>query len=63
VLDASVTAAAGVGGFPLLAVLVYVADEYPALKAGAGTLKASVVSLYGIVILVMGVYPIRVHSP
>ena len=29
---------AGVGGFPLLAVLVYVADEDPAAYAGAGTL-------------------------
>ena len=31
-------AAAGVGGFSLLAVLVYIADEHPAFKAGAGTL-------------------------
>jgi hypothetical protein len=31
------TPAAGVGSFPLLAVLVYVADEYPAIYARAGT--------------------------
>jgi hypothetical protein len=29
---------AGVGGFSLLGVLVYVADENPTLEAGAGTL-------------------------
>jgi hypothetical protein len=29
---------AGVGGFSLLAIVVYVADEYPAIEAGAGTL-------------------------
>jgi hypothetical protein len=28
----------GVGGFSLLAVLVCVADEHPAIEAGAGTL-------------------------
>src|SRR5215203_6554852 len=33
---ASRAAAASVGGFPLLAVLVYVADEHPAAVAGAG---------------------------
>jgi hypothetical protein len=44
-------AAAWVGGFPLLAVLVYVADEYPAFDAGTGTLQAGVVSLYGVVVL------------
>src|SRR5829696_2178477 len=43
---------AGVGGFPLLAGLVYVADEYPAVYAGTGTLEASVVRLYGIVVIV-----------
>ena len=42
---ASRATAAGVGDFSLLAVLVYVADEYPACEAGAGTLKASVVRL------------------
>jgi hypothetical protein len=31
--------AATVGGFPLFAVLVYVADEYPALQAGMGALE------------------------
>jgi len=30
--------AAAIGGFPLLAVLVYVADEHPTSYAGAGTL-------------------------
>ena len=54
-------AAAGVGGFPLLAKLVYVADEYPTLKTRAGTLKASVVRLYGVVVVVE-MYPIGVHS-
>src|SRR5215218_1649830 len=41
------TPAAGVGDFPLLAVLVYVADEYPATYAGVGTqaLEAGVVRL------------------
>jgi hypothetical protein len=35
------------------------------LVAGMGTqpLERSVVGLYGVVIVVMGVYPIRVHSP
>jgi hypothetical protein len=37
-LSASSARAAGVGGLPLLAVLVYVADEYPTLKTRAGTL-------------------------
>src|SRR5215218_3653999 len=31
------TPAAGVGGFSLLAVLIYVADEYQAINARAGT--------------------------
>jgi|SRR5215211_2519682 len=31
------TPAAGVGGFSLLTMLVYVADEYPAIYARAGT--------------------------
>jgi hypothetical protein len=35
---ASRATAAQVRGFSLLAVLVYVADEYPAAYAGAGTL-------------------------
>jgi hypothetical protein len=51
-----------VGGFPLLAVLVYVANEYPAFEASTHTLKASVVGLYGVVILAVGVYPCCVHS-
>jgi hypothetical protein len=37
-LSAIRAAAAPVGGFPLFAVLVYVADEHPAFKAGAGAL-------------------------
>ena len=51
---ASRTAAQRVGGFPLLATLVYVADEYPAAYAGARTLEASVVSFYGVVLLLKG---------
>src|SRR5215213_6865620 len=35
----------------LLAVLVYVADEHPAIEAGAGTLKASVVRLYSVIVI------------
>ena len=35
---------APVGGFSLLAVLVYVADEYLAVEAGTRTLQASVPS-------------------
>jgi hypothetical protein len=63
--------AAPVGRFPLLAIVVYVADEHPAFEATAGTLQAGVVSLNGVVIMVMvmvvivvmGEYPICVHSP
>src|SRR5215217_3526614 len=46
-------AAAGVGGFSLLAVLVYVADEYPAIyaRAGAQALEGGVVSIYGVVVI------------
>src|SRR5215210_524289 len=52
-LSAIGAAAAAVGCFPLLAVLVYVADEYPAAHAdvGALALEAGVVRLYGVVIL------------
>ena len=53
-LSAIRAAAAGVGGFSLLAVLVYVADEHPALVAGAETLKASVVGFYNVVVTVSG---------
>jgi hypothetical protein len=42
--------AASVGDFSLLAILVHVADEYPAFEAGAGTLQTSVVGLYGVVV-------------
>ena len=41
---AGVAATTAVGGFSLLAVLVYVADEHPTFKAG-------VVRLYGVVVL------------
>src|SRR5215210_3560989 len=44
-------AAAAVGGFPLLAVLVDVSDEHPAQVPGAGTLEAGVVRLHGVVVL------------
>ena len=46
---ASRATTAGVRGFSLLAVLVYVADEYPTFYTGAWTLQASVVGLYGVV--------------
>src|SRR5215217_1247865 len=48
-------AAAGVGVFSLLAVLVYIADEYPAIYARAGTqaLEASIVRLY-VVLMIVG---------
>jgi hypothetical protein len=45
---------ASVGGFPLLAVLVYIADEHPAFEAGARTLQASVVRLYSVVMIFGG---------
>jgi hypothetical protein len=48
---ASRATTAGVGGFPLLAILVYVANEYPAFEAGTRTLQASVVRLYGVVVI------------
>jgi DNA-binding XRE family transcriptional regulator len=44
-------AAAEVGRFPLLAVLVYVADEHPAIEAGAGPFQGGVVHLYGVVVI------------
>ena len=53
-LSASRTTAASVGGFPLLAVLVYIADEHPAFEAGARTLQASVVRLYSVVMIFGG---------
>jgi hypothetical protein len=37
-LSAIRAAAAAVGGFSLLAMLVYVADEHPAFETGAGAL-------------------------
>jgi hypothetical protein len=41
------------GRFPLLAVLVYIADEYPAVYARveAQALETGVVSLYGVVLI------------
>src|SRR5215207_2122770 len=51
---ASSATAAAVGGFSLLAILIYVADEHPAAIAGAQTLQASVVSCYGVVLLLGG---------
>ena len=57
-LSASCAAAAPVGGFSLIVVLVYVADEHPAIYAGAGTLETGVVGLYGVVVVVVAVYPI-----
>jgi hypothetical protein len=38
------------------------AKEHPAVHAGAGALEAGVVSLFGVVIVVMGVYPSGVHK-
>ena len=64
----SLATTATVGGFSLLAVLVYVADEYPTLQTRAGTLQASVVGLYGVVVILgrwvrMGCARLsRVHS-
>src|SRR5215203_4747366 len=45
---------ADVGGFSFLAVLVYVADEDPAIEAGTRTLQASVVCLDSVVLLLNG---------
>jgi hypothetical protein len=50
-LSAIRATAATVGGSSLLAVLVHVADEHPAFEATAGTLQASVVRLYGVVVI------------
>jgi len=50
-LSAFRATAASEGDFSLLAMLVYVADEYPTLKTRAGTLQAGVVSLYGVVVI------------
>ena len=52
---------AWVGGYSLLAVLVHVADEHPALKAGTRTLEAGVVRLYGVVIVAGLRYSVGVH--
>ena len=50
-LSAFHAATAAVGSFPLFTILVYVANKHPTIYAGAGTLEASVVRLYGVVIL------------
>jgi hypothetical protein len=49
-------AAAGVGGFSLLAVLVYVTDEYPTTHAGVGAqaLEAGVVRFYSVPVILGG---------
>ena len=49
-------AAAAVGSFPLLAMLVDVADEHPAIYAGvrAQALESRVVGLYGVVVILGG---------
>jgi DNA-binding XRE family transcriptional regulator len=38
------------------------AKEHPAVYTGVGALEAGVVSLYAVVIVLMGVYPSRVHK-
>jgi hypothetical protein len=38
----------------LLAVIVYVADEHPALYASVGPLEAGVMGLYGVVVVLGG---------
>jgi hypothetical protein len=55
-LSAIRAAATAVGGFSLFAVLVYVADEYPAAYAGMGTqaLQTGVVRLYSVVVILGG---------
>jgi hypothetical protein len=53
-LSASHATTAGVGGFSLVAVLVCVADEHPAIYAGTRTLEAGVVGLYGVVAMLSG---------
>jgi hypothetical protein len=58
---ASVAPPTAVGGFSLLAVLVLEGDEHPAFEAGAQTLQAGVVSLYGVVVTGLR-YSVVVHS-
>jgi hypothetical protein len=48
---ASRATTARVGGFSLLAILVNVADEDPAIEAGTRTLQASVVRLSRVVVI------------
>jgi hypothetical protein len=47
-------AATAVGDFPLLAILVYVADEYPAAYTCVGAFQAGVMRLYGVVVILGG---------
>src|SRR5215203_4885209 len=53
---ASRATTAWVGGYSLLAVFVYVADEHPTTHAGVGAkaLQAGVVRLYSVVVIVSG---------
>ena len=55
-LSAICAPAAGVGRFSLLAILVYVADEDPAVCAGVGAqaLETGVVRLYSVVVILSG---------
>jgi len=59
---ASVAPPTTVGSCSLLAVLVLEGDEQPASEAGAQTLQAGVVSLYGIVVVTGLRYSVGVHS-
>jgi len=58
---ASVAPPTAVGSFFLLAVLVPEGDEHPAFEAGARTLQAGVVGLYGVVVTGLR-YSVDVHS-
>jgi hypothetical protein len=62
-LSAIRAAAAAVGGFSHLAVLINVADEYLAAHAGVGAqaLEAGVMGLYGVVIVAGLRYSVGVH--
>jgi hypothetical protein len=58
---ASVAPPTTVGGFFLLAVFVLEGDVHPAFEAGAQTLQAGVVSLYGVIVTGLR-YSVDVHS-
>src|SRR5215204_1792158 len=51
---ASRATAAPMGRFPLFVVLIHVADEHPAFKAGTRTLQTSIVCLYSVILLLNG---------